>query len=125
VTNTIQPGSTLSGSTGRKILIAADAGISIGAISDVSNAVGAAFGSDGLILTEDDVSSEFFDLKSGVAGELFQKFVNYSLCLALVVPSPERHGERFNELAREHRTHNRVRIVRCKEEAMTWLCGGR
>lgn len=122
--NGIQPGSTASGSTELKILIAAEAGISIGSMSDVSNAVGAAFGSDGLILTEDDLSPEFFELKSGLAGALFQKFVNYSLCLALVVPSPERHGERFNELAREHKTHHQIRIVRCKEEAMTWLRRG-
>jgi hypothetical protein len=109
----------------RNILVAADADISIGSISDVSKAVTATFGTAGLILTENDLSSEFFDLKSGLAGELFQKFANYALCLAIVVPGPERYGERFNELAREHTSHNRIRIVRCKEDAVAWLRRGR
>ncbi|HWX78871.1 MAG TPA: DUF4180 domain-containing protein [Steroidobacteraceae bacterium] len=108
----------------RKILVAADAGISIGSMSDVSKAVGATWGTAGLILTEADLSSEFFDLKSGLAGELFQKFANYALCLAIIVPRPERYGERFNELAREHASHNKIRIVRCKEDAVAWLHRG-
>ena len=108
----------------RKILVAADAGISIGSMSEVSGAVGATFGTDGLILTENDVSAAFFDLKTGLAGELFQKFENYGLCLALVVPNPQRHGERFNELAREHRSHARIRIVRSEDEALAWFCRG-
>src|SRR5271168_1175238 len=82
------------------------------------------FGSDGLIVTENDVSAAFFDLKTGLAGELFQKFENYGLCLALVVPNPQRHGERFNELAREHRSHARIRIVRSEDGALAWFCRG-
>src|SRR5271165_189285 len=105
----------------RKMLVASDAGISIGSMRDVANAVSSTFGSGGLILSEDDLSAEFFDLKTGLAGELFQKFENYKLCLAIVVASPERHGERFNELAREHRSHDRIRIVRSTEEALAWL----
>lgn len=108
----------------RKILIAADAGISIRSASEVSSAVGATFGTAGLVLTEDDVSSDFFDLKSGLAGELFQKFANYALCLAIIVPRPERYGERFVELAREHASHDRIRILRCKDDAVTWLRRG-
>ncbi|HMD27163.1 MAG TPA: DUF4180 domain-containing protein [Steroidobacteraceae bacterium] len=108
-----------------RILIAAEAGISVGSINDILNAVASTFGAGGLILTEDDVSSEFFDLKTGLAGELFQKFENYELCLAIIVPSPERYGERFNELAREHKSHNRIRIVRSKDEALAWVRRGR
>lgn len=108
----------------RKILVAADAGISIRSLSEVSNAVGATFGTAGLILTEDDVSSEFFDLKSGLAGELFQKFANYALCLAIIVPRLERYGERFNALAREHASHEKIRIFRCQEDAVAWLRRG-
>jgi Domain of unknown function (DUF4180) len=108
-----------------RILIALEVGISIGSMTDISNAVASTFGAGGLILAEDDVCSEFFDLKTGLAGELFQKFENYELCLAIIVPSPERYGERFSELAREHKSHNRIRIVRCKDEALAWLRRGR
>jgi hypothetical protein len=75
-----------------RILIALEVGISIGSMTDISNAVASTFGAGGLILAEDDVCSEFFDLKTGLAGELFQKFENYELCLAIIVPSPERYG---------------------------------
>jgi Domain of unknown function (DUF4180) len=103
-----------------QFLIAAEAGIAIRAPSDISNAVGATFGTPGLILTESDLTAEFFDLRSGLAGELFQKFTNYGLRLILIVPNPERHGDRFTELAREHRSHNHIRIVPTKDEANAW-----
>lgn len=107
----------------RKILIAAAAGISIRSMGDVAIAVGATFGSDGLILAESDLSADFFDLKTGLAGELFQKFENYKVRLGLVVPEPERYGERFTELSREHRFHKNIRIVPTREDADSWLRG--
>jgi hypothetical protein len=104
----------------RQFLVASEAGIAIRSMSDISNAVNAAFGSAGLIIAEADLAPEFFDLKTGLAGELFQKFTNYQLRLVLVVNSPERYGSRFSELAREHRSHNSIRIMRSKDEANAW-----
>jgi len=101
----------------RKILIASEAAIAIRSMSDISNAVAATFGTAGLIITESELAPEFFDLKSGLAGELFQKFTNYRLRLVLIVANPERYGDRFNELAREHRSHDSIRIVRTRDEA--------
>ena len=102
-------------------LLAAEAGIAIRSMSDISGAVGATFGTGGLILTESDLSPEFFDLKTGLAGELFQKFTNYQLRLALIVDEPSRYGDRFNELAREHRSHGNIRIVATKDDATAWM----
>jgi Domain of unknown function (DUF4180) len=107
----------------RKIVVAADAGISIGSFGDISEAIGACIGADGVILTENDLAAEFFDLRSGLAGELFQKFVNYHLRAAIVLPDPEAYGERFSELAHEHRSHSLIRFVRSRSEAETWLAG--
>jgi hypothetical protein len=106
--------------TPRQFLIASEAAIAIRSMSDISNAIAATFGAAGLIITESDVAPEFFDLKTGLAGELFQKFTNYQLRLVLIVSNPERYGDRFNELAREHRSHNSVRIVRTRDEADAW-----
>jgi hypothetical protein len=103
------------------VIIAAERGVAVRCLSDVAAAVGAAFGAAGLLLTENELSKEFFDLKSGIAGELFQKLENYQVRAAIVVPDPALYGERFTELAREHRTHNRVRILPSKDEAMRWL----
>jgi Domain of unknown function (DUF4180) len=106
----------------RKILVASDSGISIRSFQGISDAIAACIDTDGLILTEDDLAQEFFDLRSGLAGELFQKFINYSLRLAIVLPDPEAYGERISELAYEHKSHSMIRFVRSKDEAETWLC---
>jgi hypothetical protein len=98
----------------RRILIASESGISIRSFSDISDALGVSIGTEGLILTENDLAREFFDLRSGLAGELFQKFINYKIRVAIVVPDPEAYGERFGELAYEHTTHNMIRVVRSK-----------
>ena len=105
----------------RRILVASDSGISIRSFDDISDALGACIGAAGLILTEEDLAREFFDLRSGLAGELFQKFTNYKLRVAIVLPDPEAYGERFSELAYEHTTHSIIRFVPTKDEAKAWL----
>jgi hypothetical protein len=105
----------------RRILVASDSGISIGSLSDISDALQACMGSEGLILTENDLAREFFDLRSGLAGELFQRFTNYRLRVAIVLPEPEAYGERLSELAYEHASHTMIRFVRSAEEAKAWL----
>lgn len=89
--------------------------------ADVSGALEAAFADNELLLAESDLGPAFFDLRSGLAGELLQKFVNYRVPLAIVLPSPTAHGERFNELVREHRSHPVVRFFASDEAARRWL----
>jgi hypothetical protein len=105
----------------RKIVIASDSGVCIRSLADISDAIGACLGADGVILTEGDLSAEFFDLRSGLAGEVLQKFVNYRLRVAFVVPDPDVYGERFRELVYEHRCHTMIRFVRTLDEAKAWL----
>lgn len=104
-----------------QILAASDHAIFIRSSGDVSDALGACFGARGLILTEDALSKEFFELGTGLAGELFQKFVNYRIPLAVVIEDFSAHGVRFSELAREHAAHGAVRFVHSTGEARAWL----
>ena len=104
-----------------RIIFAAESGISIRGIADVTDLVSACIGSRGVILTETDLCDEFFDLHTGLAGELIQKCVNYRIRAAIVIASPETHGKRFAELAYEHSTHPMVRFVRAMKEAESWL----
>src|SRR5437016_14432267 len=104
-----------------QILIASESGISIRSFDEISDALGACLGAAGLILTENDLAREFFDLHSGLAGELFQKFINYKLRVAIVLSDPEAFGKRFSELAYEHTFHSMIRFVRSKDEAKAWL----
>ncbi|HEY7179841.1 MAG TPA: DUF4180 domain-containing protein, partial [Blastocatellia bacterium] len=69
-----------------RVLIASDSGIFIRSFSDIADAIGAFIGAEGVILTEGDLAREFFDLRSGLAGELFQKCINYRVRLAIVLP---------------------------------------
>jgi len=41
-------------------------------------------GSDNIILHEKNILSDFFELRSGLAGDILQKFSNYKVRLAIV-----------------------------------------
>ncbi|WP_428263940.1 DUF4180 domain-containing protein [Haliangium sp.] len=107
----------------RQVVIASEASIVIRTARDITDAIGACGGAAGIILAEQDFAPEFFDLRSGLAGEFFQKLVNYRVRAAIVLPDPSAHGDRFRELAYEHQTHPVIRFVRSREEANAWLCG--
>ncbi|AWN23274.1 DUF4180 domain-containing protein [Deinococcus irradiatisoli] len=104
-----------------EIRTAGELGQRVATLADVSELVGAALSLDGLILREADLGPDFFRLGSGVAGELFQKLVNYRIFTALVVPDFAAHGERFAELAHEHARHPQVRFVTSEAAARDWL----
>ena len=106
---------------GLNIRSAAELGLKIETLTDVSDLLGAVYGLDGLILHENDLGPEFFRLHSGLAGELFQTLVNYRITAALVLPDFAAHGERFAGLAAEHARHPQVRFVHTEKEARTWL----
>jgi len=103
------------------LIIASEAGIAIRSFGDISGALSACLGRPGLILTETDLAPEFFNLHTGLAGEMFQKFINYRVRVAIVLPDPDAYGERVGELAYEHTSHNIIRFVSSIDEAQAWL----
>ena len=105
----------------RRIIVAGESGIAVRSSNDVSDALGVCLGSDGLMLNESDLSPEFFELRTGLAGELFQKFTNYNVRVAIVLSDFDAHGERFSELAREHSRHPLIRFFESSDRAEDWL----
>ena len=103
------------------LVIASEAGLTVRALTDIPELLGAVFGADGLLLTEGDLGPAVFDLRTGVAGELFQKLVNYRVRTALILRDPAAHGERFAELAYEHARHPTVRFFTEEGAARRWL----
>ena len=91
--------------------------------ADVSPALGLSLRHGGLIVTEANLCPEFFHLRTGFAGEMLQKFVNYRAKLAIVVADPQAHGERFAELVYEHQAHPQVRFFTSEADARSWLDG--
>lgn len=95
--------------------------ISIASAEDIRHAIGAGMDRGGLLIDERDLGPDFFDLRSGLAGEVFQRFTRYRVRLALVIADPSSHGSRFGELARDHRNHPSVRIFESEQHARRWL----
>jgi hypothetical protein len=93
----------------------------IRSLSDISDALGASLKQGGLIVTEADLCPEFFDLRTGLAGEVLQKFVNYRARLAIILSDSGAYGERFSELVFEHRRHPVVRFFGSEADARKWL----
>lgn len=89
--------------------------------ADIPIALGLAMESGGLIIDETRLSPAFFDLRTGFAGEVLQKFTNYRVRLAIVVADHAAYGSPFSGLAHEHRTHASVRFFANEQLARRWL----
>ena len=95
--------------------------IAIRSVSDIPDALVLSLQQGGLIIAEASMCPEFFDLRTGFAGDLLQRFVNYRAKIAILVADPRAHGERFAELAYEHRSHPVARFFGSEAEARRWL----
>jgi hypothetical protein len=93
----------------------------IRSVDDISAAISASVDRGGLVLDEKDLNPEFFDLKTGFAGQVLQKFTTYRTKLAVIVKDPAAYGGRFSELAYEHRLHASVRFFTAEQTARQWL----
>ena len=78
-------------------------------------------GSYALLLDRAALPASFFDLSTGVAGELVQKLVNYGVRMAAVVPDLSAHSPRFQEFAREANAGRQFRFFATREGAVAWL----
>jgi Domain of unknown function (DUF4180) len=78
-------------------------------------------GSRALLLDRGALPPAFFDLSTGVAGELGQKLVNYGIRMAAVVPDLAAHSPRFQDFAREANRGRQFRFFATREEAVAWL----
>ena len=77
-----------------------------------------------VLLDSEALTPAFFDLRTGLAGELLQKLQNYRIRLALVVPDERAHGERVAELLREAKRSTSFRALPSRADAERWLAGG-
>ncbi len=74
-----------------------------------------------LLLDRPALPPEFFDLRTGLTGELVQKLAQYGIRLACVVPDLSAQPERFQEFAREAGRGERIRFFASKSDAVAWL----
>ena len=73
-----------------------------------------------LILFAENLPPDFFDLKTRLAGMIFQKFINYRVQCAIVIPGSLIKG-RFREMVIESNCGNNIRFFEDLKEAENWI----
>lgn len=79
-------------------------------------------GTNRLIIGKDNLDERFFDLKTGLAGAVMQKFSNYRIIFAAVIP-PDKVQGRFGEMVLEANKGGQFRFVTSRAEAVDWISG--
>jgi hypothetical protein len=75
-------------------------------------------GAGSIIICEKNLKSDFFDLKSGFAGEILQKFSNYRMKLAIVGDFSKYTGKSLKDFIFESNRTGRVMFVQTIDEAI-------
>ena len=78
----------------------------------------------GCILTPEALHPDFFELRNGLLGAAFQKFMNYHFKAAILLPEDHGYGERVTELMRDHRRHPYIRFFTEAAQAEAWVGDG-
>ncbi|WEK70959.1 MAG: DUF4180 domain-containing protein [Candidatus Chryseobacterium colombiense] len=76
---------------------------------------------DSVVLYEKNISPEFFDLKTKMAGEILQKFSNYRVRLAVVGDFSKYESKSFKDFIFESNKTRHVQFVNTLEEALEKL----
>ena len=76
---------------------------------------------DNLIIHSECLPADFFELKSGMAGEILQKFSNYRMKLAIVGEFSAVKSKSLRDFIRESNTRGVISFVPTVEEALSRL----
>jgi hypothetical protein len=78
-------------------------------------------GADKVILSENQITPDFFDLKTRLAGEILQKFSQYRVQLAIVGDFTKYKSKSLKDFIFESNRHGHISFVSSLEEAKTRL----
>ena len=79
-------------------------------------------GAEKIIIHADQLTPDFFDLKTGIAGEILQKVSTYQLRLAIVGDFSHYSSKSLQDFIFESNKVGRVNFVASVEEAKEKLC---
>nr|WP_294792890.1 DUF4180 domain-containing protein [uncultured Mucilaginibacter sp.] len=96
------------------------AGIVINTVDDGTDLVGNAYyqGYEKLIICKDNITPDFFDLKTKLAGEILQKFSNYRVRLVVLGDFSKVESKSLQDFIRESNKGKLVNFLVSKEEAV-------
>lgn len=78
-------------------------------------------GATSIIIPENCITPEFFDLSTGLAGEILQKFSNYNLHLAIVGDFSKYVHKSMRDFIYESNKHGQINFVVTIDEAISKL----
>lgn len=77
-----------------------------------------------LLIYAHNIDERFFEIKSTLAGNVLQKFMNYSMKVGLVIHDNLSGNKRFSEMMLETNKGSHFRIFKDKQKAVDWLTSG-
>jgi PadR family transcriptional regulator, regulatory protein AphA len=78
-------------------------------------------GASSLLLDRPALPDEFFDLSTGLAGELLHRLSVYHMRMAAVIPDLTVHSVNFQTFASEANRGEQFRFFPTRREAIDWL----
>ena len=110
----------LTETNGLTIAEAVSAGIVVATVQDAVDLIGNAayLGADYTLLHERHLGPEFFDLKTGLAGEVLQKYANYRMGLVVIGDFDAIGSESLRALIRECNRGGRIAFVPDRDAAL-------
>ena len=78
-------------------------------------------GAQSVIISKECITPEFFDLKTGLAGDILQKFSNYQFKLAVVGDFNNIQSKSLNDFIYESNKIGRINFVETIDEAINSL----
>ncbi len=76
---------------------------------------------DRIVIYEKNLHNDFFDLKTGLLGEVLQKFSNFRVRLAIIGEFDKHAGRSFGDFIYESNNGRLVNFVSSKNEALARL----
>jgi PadR family transcriptional regulator AphA len=74
-----------------------------------------------LMIHAEALVDDFFELRTGLAGSILQKFINYHVKAVVVMTDSQKMKGRFKEFSTEANKGNSFRVFSSKAEAEKWL----
>jgi len=102
-----------------RITLLKSPGVVISGIDDAIDLMGEASYRESyrIIVHKDQMTDAFFDLKTGIAGEILQKFSTYNLKLAIIGDFSQVTSKSLRDFIRESNRYGRISFVSTLEEA--------
>lgn len=105
-------------------LVVAD-GIVIGAAGDENDIIGECFGAGvrTVLLSTENISHDFFDLSTRIAGEVLQKFTQYNFHVGIIGDIPDAGSRSLADFIRESNRTGQTVFAATVREALAMMKG--